>query len=67
MSDDDLMAKVRWAENRAWLRYEMSAHEGVAEDYSRGYLMAMMKVYGRMFLTDEEKRDVEEARREMFG
>lgn len=64
---EDVMSKIRWARDREWVAGEMDAHAGIDSDYSRGYHMAMMKVYGRMFLTDEERRGVEQARREMFG
>lgn len=67
VSEEDIAAKIRWARDRAWVQAEMETSAAAEGDYYDGYHLALMKVYARMFLTTEEQRGVEQARREMFG
>lgn len=63
------------ARDRAWVQGEMertripadAGPDGYGEGYSDGYHVAMLKVWGRMFLTPDERIEAERVRREMFG
>lgn len=64
---DEILDKLRWIRNRRWLDQEIETYSRSDEDYARGYVIALMKVQARMFLTAEEQSAVARAHVEMFG
>lgn len=70
---DPPMSALQWMRHRIWVRGEMDRPTAVAEvsewgdGFRQGYEMAMMKVYGRIFQTEEERVEGERVRREMFA
>jgi len=62
---EPLMTDLQWMRNRAWVQHELDASGEGDSLYHAGYHMAMLKVWGRMFLSDDERAGVEQARIEM--
>jgi hypothetical protein len=64
MTEDGFKPTLQWARDRAWVQHEIDTHEG-SDDWVRGFQYAMRKVYGRMFLTPDERAAVAQAGRDM--
>lgn len=65
------MTPLQWHRNRRWLDGEIerleqaiAAHD---DDLARGMQYGLLKVKAFMFLTDDERSEAEQTRREMFG
>lgn len=59
---------LEWWRIRRFLDIEIERLEKQPDiDYNTGKLMAFLQIKGRYFLTEDEARDVEAVRREMFG